>query len=105
MVVLAVAMWADNRNDSSATSPTAAQPSSTSAHNHATGAGLTSYAGTAPENATELAAAHKAFPAELPPAAPGALADVNLVLKDVTIEIAPGIKYAAWAWAGGAPGP
>ena len=30
---------------------------------------------------------------------------MHLVLKDVTIQVAPGIKYAAWAWAGGAPGP
>ena len=28
-----------------------------------------------------------------------------MVLKDVTIEIAPGIKYAAWGFEGGAPGP
>ena len=33
------------------------------------------------------------------------LVKVNLVLEDVTVEVAPGIKYAAWAWAGGAPGP
>ena len=37
--------------------------------------------------------------------APGAVADVHLVLKDITVQIAPGVKYAAWAWAGGAPGP
>ena len=30
---------------------------------------------------------------------------MNLVLKDITVQIAPGVKYAAWAWAGGAPGP
>jgi nitrite reductase (NO-forming) len=65
---------------------------------------LKSYAGTAPENADALAAAHKAFPAELP-VAPAGVADVDLVLKDVEIEVAPGIKYSAWAWAGGAPGP
>jgi nitrite reductase (NO-forming) len=28
-----------------------------------------------------------------------------MILKDVTIEIAPGIKYAAWGFEGGAPGP
>jgi nitrite reductase (NO-forming) len=71
----------------------------------ATAAGLGSYAGAAPANAAELAAAHKAFPAELPPAAAGPTAAVNLILKDVTVQIAPGVKYAAWAWAGGAPGP
>ena len=70
----------------------------------ATGAGLTSYAGASPANADALAAAHKAFPAALP-AAPAGVANVRLVLKDVTVQIAPGVKYAAWAWAGGAPGP
>jgi nitrite reductase (NO-forming) len=69
------------------------------------GAALTSYAGAAPTNADAIAAAHKAFPAALPAVAAGPLADVHLVLKDVTVEIAPGVHYAAWAWAGGAPGP
>jgi nitrite reductase (NO-forming) len=69
------------------------------------GAGLTSYAGAAPANADAIAAAHEAFPAALPPVAAGAVADVHLVLKDVTVQIAPGVQYAAWAWAGGAPGP
>jgi nitrite reductase (NO-forming) len=69
------------------------------------GAGLTSYAGAAPANADAIAAAHKAYPAALPPVAAGAVADVHLVLKDVTVQIAPGVHYAAWAWAGGAPGP
>jgi nitrite reductase (NO-forming) len=103
--VLAVMMWADNRSSGGETSGSTVSASAAT-HNHASaGAGLTSYAGVAPENAAELATAHEAYPAELPPVAPGAVADVNLVLKDVTIEIAPGIKYAAWAWAGGAPGP
>jgi nitrite reductase (NO-forming) len=66
---------------------------------------LQSFAGAAPANADALAIAHKAFPAELPAAPAGAVADVNLVLKDVEIDVAPGIKYSAWAWAGGAPGP
>jgi nitrite reductase (NO-forming) len=66
---------------------------------------LKSYAGAAPANADALATAHKAFPAELPAAPAGAVADVNLVLKDVEVQVAPGIKYSAWAWAGGAPGP
>ncbi len=26
-------------------------------------------------------------------------------LTDLTVQIAPGVKYSAWAWAGGAPGP
>jgi len=66
---------------------------------------LTSFAAAAPANADALAAAHVPYPAALPAAPAGAVADVSLVLKDVTIQIAPGVKYAAWAWAGGAPGP
>jgi|tagenome__1003787_1003787.scaffolds.fasta_scaffold20987365_4 nitrite reductase (NO-forming) len=66
---------------------------------------LTSYAGAAPENADALAAAHQPYPADLPAAPPGPVADVNLALTDITIQVAPGVRYAAWAWAGGAPGP
>ena len=66
---------------------------------------LESFAGAGPANADQLAAAHRPFPATLPAAPVGPVANVNLVLKDVTIQIAPGVKYAAWAWAGGAPGP
>ena len=67
--------------------------------------GLTSYAGAAPANADELAAAHTPYPATLPPAQAGPVADVKLVLSDITTQIAPGVKYAAWAWSAGAPGP
>ena len=49
----------------------------------------TSFAGAAPENAAELAKAHAAFPAALPPVPPGDVVKVHMVLKDVTIEIAP----------------
>ena len=45
------------------------------------------------------------YPAELPPVPTGDLVKVHMVLKDVTIEIAPGVKYAAWGFEGGAPGP
>jgi nitrite reductase (NO-forming) len=71
----------------------------------AAAASLTSFAGAAPANADAIAKAHRAFPATLPPAPAGPVANVNLVLEDVTVQIAPGVKYAAWAWAGGAPGP
>jgi nitrite reductase (NO-forming) len=71
----------------------------------AASSGLTSYAGAAPANAAALGAAHKPFPAALPAAPAGPVANVDLVLKDVTVQIAPGVKYSAWAWAGGAPGP
>jgi nitrite reductase (NO-forming) len=102
----ALLMWADARNsDSAATpAPAAEAPAATAAHDHDTAGTLESFAGAAPATADALAAAHKPYPAVLP-AAPAGVADVNLVLKDVTVEIAPGVKYSAWAWAGGAPGP
>jgi nitrite reductase (NO-forming) len=111
--VFAVLMWSDahdakkaaNRAAASAASGGSAALSATDMHAHATAAGLESYAGAAPANADALAAAHKAFPATLPAAPAGPIARVDLVLKDVTIQIAPGVKYSAWAWAGGAPGP
>ncbi len=31
--------------------------------------------------------------------------DVTIALEDVTLEIAPGVRYHAWTFAGGAPGP
>jgi nitrite reductase (NO-forming) len=72
----------------------------------AAGAGATaSFAGAAPENADALAAAHKPYDATLPPLQGGDVVNVHLVLTDITVQIAPGVKYAAWAWAGGAPGP
>ena len=97
-------MWMDARNSESA--PAAAPQAAAAPTAHAASGGtLESYAGAAPANADALAAAHEPYPAALPAVAPGDLADVNLVLKDVTVEIAPGVKYSAWAWAGGAPGP
>ena len=104
-----VMMWADahNARDASTRAATKAVQTGgkdTSASTSSAG-GLTSYAGAAPANAAALAAAHKPFPATLPPATAGGVANVNLVLTDLTVQIAPGVKYAAWAWAGGAPGP
>jgi nitrite reductase (NO-forming) len=88
---------------------TAAQPAAAPATGHegmTAGAGVTeSFAGLKPENADELAAAHVPYPAELPPVAEGDVARVHMVLKDVVIQIAPGIHYAAWGFEGGAPGP
>ena len=68
-------------------------------------AAMVSYAGQSPANADELATAHKPYPAKLPPVPDGPVANVHMTLKDVTIQIAPGIKYAAWGFDAGAPGP
>jgi nitrite reductase (NO-forming) len=66
---------------------------------------LESYAGASPANAVQLAASHKPYPADLPALQGGAVAHFDLALEDVTVQIAPGVRYSAWAWAGGAPGP
>jgi nitrite reductase (NO-forming) len=102
----ALLMWADARDSRDA----AAQPAaSTAGHEHAeynTALPLNSFAGVVPENAAELAEAHPAYDATLPPAPAGGLVKVHMTLKDMTVEIAPGVKYNTWAFDGhGAPGP
>ena len=111
----ALMMWIDAHNAKDAANRAAASVSGSNGMagmpGMATGtaspstAGLQSYSGAAPANADALAAAHKPFPADLPAAPAGPIADVNLALTDITVQIAPGVKYSAWAWAGGAPGP
>src|SRR4051794_28747671 len=106
----ALMMWLDARDARDATGTSTSTSSQSmagvgvTATSKATG-GLTCFAGAAPENADELATAHRPFPAALAPAPAGPVANVNLVLTDINVQVAPGVKYAAWAWAGGAPGP
>ncbi len=67
---------------------------------------LQSFAGTVPENAEALAEAHTAYDAALPPAPAGDLVKVHMTLKDMVVEVAPGVEYNTWAFDGhGAPGP
>jgi nitrite reductase (NO-forming) len=67
---------------------------------------LQSFAGQTGENAEELAMAHPATDAALPAAPVGDLVKVHMTLKDMVVEIAPGVKYNTWAFDGhGAPGP
>ena len=111
----ALMMWVDAHNAKDAANRAAASVSGSDGMagmpGMATGtaapstSGLQSYSGAAPANADALAAAHKPFPADLPAAPAGPIANVNLALTDITVQIAPGVKYSAWAWAGGAPGP
>jgi nitrite reductase (NO-forming) len=110
--IVAILMWLDARDTRNSASSAAAAPAMDMSGmdmggqtGTAAAANLKSYAGAAPANAADLAAAHKPYPATLPAAPAGPVANVHLVLKDITVQIAPGIKYAAWAWAGGAPGP
>jgi nitrite reductase (NO-forming) len=90
--------------------PTAAATHDHSAHsaaaNGAVSLPLESFAGVVPDNAAELAEAHAAYDATLPPVPAGDLVKVHMTLKDMTVEIAPGVKYNTWAFDGhGAPGP
>ena len=100
----ALLMWADARESRDTAAP-ATTPHG-HAHDHNVALPLNSFAGVVPENAAELAAAHKPYDATLPPLPAGDLVKVHMTLKDMTIEIAPGVKYNTWAFDGhGAPGP
>src|SRR5438270_598108 len=51
------------------------------------------------------AALPRAEPVVLPDAPPGPVVHVKIVVEDRTIEIAPGVRYAAWTFNGHVPGP
>ena len=102
----ALMMWADARDDTA--QPAAADPAAAThaAADHNTALPLASFAGVVPDNAAELAEAHKAYDATMPPIPAGDLVKVQMTLKDMVVEVAPGVKYNTWAFDGhGAPGP
>src|SRR6266480_7541943 len=75
----ALLMWGDARHAKEAANRAAAKVTAAGSHSMAgtgTTGGLTSYAGAAPANADAVAAAHKPFPATLPAAAAGPVANV-----------------------------
>jgi nitrite reductase (NO-forming) len=100
----ALMMWADARDARhEGNASAAAQPA---AQQHAGALPLNSFAGVVPANAQALAEAHKAYDATLPAAPAGPVANIHLTLKDMTVQIAPGVKYNTWSFSGhGAPGP
>jgi nitrite reductase (NO-forming) len=105
----AMMMWSDAR-DARESGASATTPAVTSGHNHSTDHNtalpLNSFAGVVPDNAEELAKAHKAYDAALPPVPAGDVVKVHMTLKDMTVEVAPGVKYNTWSFSGhGAPGP
>ncbi|HST24498.1 MAG TPA: multicopper oxidase domain-containing protein [Gaiellaceae bacterium] len=113
-VLIFVAVWMGDSANTSAQQAKAAAAQAQAAKAHTAGmsgmAGSTavetpSFAGTAPANADALAAAHKAYPAELPATTPGPVVDVNLNITRQVLDIAPGIRYDAWTFGGTAPGP
>ncbi len=105
----AMLMWADSReNRDSARSTDGAAPTATQDHaaSHNTALPLNSFAGVVPANAQQLAEAHAARDATLPALQAGPLVKVHMTMKDMAVEIAPGVKYSTWAFDGdGAPGP
>jgi nitrite reductase (NO-forming) len=121
MAIFALMMWADAREARDDAEQAAAlvesQPAAgeaqpaASGHDHAaqdynTALPIESFAGTVPENAQALAEAHTPYDATLPPLPAGDLVKVQMTLKDMTVEIAPGVKDNTWAFDGhGAPGP
>ena len=112
--MFALLMWADARKNDNATEVAVSAlnqgtqtPAATGqATDHNTALPLDSFAGVVPENAAELAEAHPATDAALPPVPAGDLVKVKMTLKDMVVEVAPGVKYNTWAFDGhGAPGP
>jgi nitrite reductase (NO-forming) len=109
LAIVAVLLWADarqSRDDASA----AAAPAPAATHNHATDHNkaqpINSFAGVVAPNAQEIAMAHKPYEATLPPLSASNVVKVQMTLKDMAVEIAPGVKYNTWAFDGhGAPGP
>jgi FtsP/CotA-like multicopper oxidase with cupredoxin domain len=98
----------DARDDANATATTApaAHDHSTNATSSAVSLPIQSFAGITGENADALAQAHVATEASLPAVPAGDIAKVHMTLKDMVVEIAPGVKYNTWAFDGhGAPGP
>jgi FtsP/CotA-like multicopper oxidase with cupredoxin domain len=64
-----------------------------------------SYAGLMAPDAEKIAAAHEPYAAELPVLQPGPVARVNLSIEHQVVEVAPGVKYQAWSFGKGIPGP
>ena len=94
VAVVLVGVADDARDEATATAP---------AHDHTSSAvslPLQSYAGQTADNAEELAIAHHAKSAVLPPVATGELAKVHMTMKDMVVEVAPGVRYNTWAFDG-----
>jgi len=102
----ALLMWADARKSSDANVPAVEAGAGAAAQDHNTALPLNSFAGVVPDNAAELAEAHKPYDAALPAVPAGGVVKVHMTLKDMVVEVAPGVKYSTWAFDGhGAPGP
>ncbi|MEX2611967.1 MAG: multicopper oxidase domain-containing protein, partial [Gaiellaceae bacterium] len=108
IVAVVVMMQAadEARDEANAATATTDPGSRSAADSGAVSLPLQSFAGTTGENSEELAKAHVATEAALPPVPAGDLAKVHMTLKDMAVQIAPGVSYNTWAFDGhGAPGP
>jgi nitrite reductase (NO-forming) len=104
----ALMLWADAREarDDASTAAADARAGAAAHEGHDTALPLNSFAGVVPTNAQEPAAAHKAYDASMPAIPASDVVRVQMTLKDMAVEIAPGVKYNTWAFDGhGAPGP
>jgi nitrite reductase (NO-forming) len=96
----------DARDDASAAAATTDHSGHVAAASSAVSLPIQSFAGQTADNAEDLALAHQARSAALPPIAAGDLVKVHMTMKDMVVEVAPGVKYNTWAFDGhGAPGP
>ncbi len=109
LAIVAVALLKtadDARDEAKAASVTTDHSTHASAESSTVSLPIESFAGKTGEDAEALAKAHAATDATLPPVPPGDLVKVQMTLKDMVVEIAPGVKYNTWAFDGhGAPGP
>jgi len=112
-VLIPIAVWLavsahEARDDARAAVAQAEPAPSAMSRDAASDAGAlptASFAGMAPANAAEIAAAYEAVPAELPALTPGPVVDVRLGIGHEVVQIAPGVSYQAWTFGNGAPGP
>ena len=111
IVTVVLVHTADNARDeaTAAAKAMSSMPGMSAGSTAQTGAAsqpLESFAGVVPANAADLAAAHAARVAALPAVPAGNLVKVHMTMKNMVIEVAPGVKYESWAFDGhGAPGP
>jgi nitrite reductase (NO-forming) len=111
IVTVVLVHTADNARDeaTAAAKSMSSMPGMSAGSTAQTGAAsqpLESFAGVVPANAADLAAAHAARVAALPAVPAGNLVKVHMTMKNMVIQVAPGVKYESWAFDGhGAPGP
>jgi nitrite reductase (NO-forming) len=97
---------ADDARDEATASAATTDHSSHTATSSNVSLPLESFAGKTAANAEALAKAHAATDARLPAVPAGDVVKVHMTLKDMVVEVAPGVKYNTWAFDGhGAPGP